>query len=340
MALTYATVCSGVEGVSLAWEPLGLKPVFFSEVDADASKVLKHHWRMIPNLGNMLAIDGADWRGLIDILWGSYPCQDFSEGGKQAGLLGVNGALTLAGLELVDEIDPPVFCFENVPNLLRLKKENPFGQFLGRLAGAGCPLVPPGDGWKNAGYVLGPRRAIAWRVLDAQHFGLAQQRERVFVVACSLASGLDPRAVLFERRAAGDAAAQRPRVWTPFVPGASGCAVAPATAVAIRGRGANGKTVQQIEQGGLVANCLRASQGGSDKGQVLVRDADGEGWTVRNLLPVECERLMGMPDNHTLAPGVSESARYHQIGNSLAVPVVRWIGERILREWEAAHGPA
>lgn len=320
MITSYATVCSGVEAVSLAWEPLGLKPVFFSEIEAFPNKVLAAHWPQVPNLGDMLAINGADYRGLVDVLWASFPCQDFSEAGKQRGVDGKHGILTIAGLNLVDAIDPPVFCFENVRGLLTNGK-NAFGQFLGRLAGEDEPLVAPGGRWTDAGYVLGPRRRIAWRVLDAQHFGLPQQRDRVFVVATPT-GGADPRAILFERGASEYARRQRQGREPHPVAGAFGSARA--YGVAIRGR----QHGQQIEERGPISNCLRASQGGSDKGTILVWE--GGRWRVRLLTPVECERLQGMPDDHTAVDGASDGARYHAIGNSLPVPVVRWIGERIL----------
>jgi DNA (cytosine-5)-methyltransferase 1 len=320
MTLTYATLASGVEAVSLAWEPLDFRPVFFSEIAAFPNKVLAARWPQVPNLGDMLLIDGASYRGEVDVLWASFPCQDFSEAGKQRGVAGKNGILTLAGLNVVDAIDPPFFCFENVRGLLS-DKLNAFGQFLGRLVGEDDPLVPPGGRWTDAGYVLGPRRYVAWRVLDAQHFGLPQQRDRVFVVACPAASGIDPRSVLYEYGKARNPEGQRPEGRAVPLAGTPGCASA--YGVAIRGR----KHGQQIEERGPIANCLRASQGGSDKAQALVWT--GEAWRVRNLLPVECERLQGMPDGHTGIDGASDTDRYHAIGNSLPVPVVHWIGERI-----------
>lgn len=295
--------------------------MFFAENATFPSKVLATRWPEVPNLGDILAIDGAAYRGKLDVLWASLPCQDFSQAGKQRGVHGKHGILTLAGLNLVDQIDPPVFCFENVHGLLTERKTNAFGQFLGRLAGEVDPLVAPGGRWSNAGYVLGPRRRIAWRILDAQHFGLPQQRDRLFVVASPAAGGIDPRAVLFEPGTPGSAAGQRTQGQAYALAGTPGCAAA--FGIAIRGRPHG----QQIEERGPIANCLRASQGGSDKGMGLVWTA--RGWRVRTFTPVECERLQGMPDHHTLVPGASDSTRYHAIGNSLPVPVVRWIGERV-----------
>lgn len=355
MSFTFATLCSGVDVPSLAWEPLGARPVFFSEIAKDPSTVLAHHWGNVPNLGDMLDLDGYGYRGLIDVLWASFPCQAWSEAGNRKGLDDDRGLLTLAGVRIVDEINPPVFCFENVRGLLT-DKENGFGYFLGSLAGEHGPLVPVGPGgtllkagsrWPDAGYVRGPKRSIAWRKLDAQHFGLPQQRERVVLVACDRASGLDPRDILFERRKASDVAGERadreadaerrndggPHTW----------------GVAIRGRTHDGVERQQIEQGGLISHCLRASQGGSDKEYLLTPDAQGD-YRLRLMLPIEAERCMGMPDNHTRVPigtrgrVMSDSARLKMIGNSVAVPMVAWLGERIIaakratrKPWTAAH---
>lgn len=326
MTIPYATLCSGIEAVSLAWEPLGMEPVFFCDNAEFPSRVLAHHWPQVPNLGDLTAIDGWRFRDKVTVLWGSLPCQDFSDAGKKRGVNGTRGALTLAGIRVVDEVDPPVFVFENVKGLLSERKTNAFGQLLGRLAGRNEALLAPGGTWTDAGYVLGPRRDIAWRVLDSQLFGLPQQRERVYVVACDRACGIDPRDILFEPDPPADLARKLAGCGPYPVAGAPGCA--DAYGLAIRGR-AHG---QQIEERGPISNCLRASQGGSDKGMVLVWTPGG--WRARNMTALECERAQGIADNHTLIPGASESARLHAIGNSLAVPVVRWLGERILRQFQ------
>lgn len=90
----------------------------------------------------------------------------------------------------------------------------------------------------------------------------------------------------------------------------------------------------QIEQGARISNCLRASQGGSDKGMVLTNQTGR--WRARNMTPIECERVMGMPDDWTLIPKASDSARYHAIGNSIAVPCARFVGEGIARIAQAS----
>ena len=206
--LTFGSVCSGIEAASVAWEPLGFWAEWFSEIETFPSAVLAHHWPDVPNLGDMLALPGLVDRNKIaapDVLVGGTPCQAFSVAGKRESLADARGGLTLAYVELADAIDrqrardgqdPCVIVWENVPGVLNTK-DNAFGCFLAGLAGEDVPLQPPGKRWTNAGLVLGPKRAVAWRVLDAQYFGVAQRRRRVFVVA-SARNEFDPAAVLFE----------------------------------------------------------------------------------------------------------------------------------------------
>lgn len=193
----------------MAWEPLGFAPAWFSEIEPFPSAVLSHHWPEVANLGDMTKIADRILAGEIavpDVMVGGTPCQAFSVAGARKGLEDNRGFLTIKFVELADAIDqqraandnePAVIVWENVPGVLS-SKDNAFGAFLGLLAGEDCELQPPGRKWESAGYVRGPKRAIAWRVLDAQYFGVAQRRRRVFVVA-SARKDFDPSKVLFER---------------------------------------------------------------------------------------------------------------------------------------------
>lgn len=206
---TYGSVCSGIEAASIAWEGMGWSPAWFSEIDTFPCAVLAHHWPHTPNLGDMTKIADLVANDNVpapDILVGGTPCQAFSVAGLRAGLSDDRGALTIHFVRLANEIDaarhvrgrhPAVIVWENVPGVLS-SKDNAFGCFLAGLAGEDYPLHPPGGKWTDAGCVYGPQRAVAWRILDAQYFGLAQRRRRVFVVA-SARTGFDPAAVLFER---------------------------------------------------------------------------------------------------------------------------------------------
>jgi DNA (cytosine-5)-methyltransferase 1 len=206
--MRYLSVCSGIEAASVAWGPLGWQAVAFSEIEPFPCAVLAHHYPDVPNLGDMTTIAQRILNGEVeapDVLAGGTPCQAFSVAGLRKSLADERGNLTLKFAEIADAIDfvrvragrPPAIVFwENVPGVLSTK-DNAFGCFLGALAGEDCELKPPGKRWADAGCVFGPQRAIAWRVLDAQYFGLAQRRRRVFLVA-SARDGFDPAKVLFE----------------------------------------------------------------------------------------------------------------------------------------------
>ena len=175
--MRYLSVCSGIEAASVAWHPLGWEPVAFSEVDAFPSAVLKHHYPAVPNWGDMTKFQ--EWPDAdVDVLVGGTPCQSFSVAGLRKGLDDPRGNLMLVYLALADRYRPEWLVWENVPGVLSSNEGRDFGAFLGGLAELGY-------GW-------------AYRVLDAQYFGLAQRRRRVFVVA-SARGWQRAAAVLFER---------------------------------------------------------------------------------------------------------------------------------------------
>lgn len=207
-AVEFGSVCSGIEAASVAWHELGWRAAWLAEIDKFASAVLAHHYPTVPNLGDMTKIARAILVGVVkapDVFCGGTPCQAFSVAGLRNSLDDARGNLTLTFVEIANAIDHVrtgrgedecVIVWENVPGVLSTK-DNAFGCFLGGLAGEDGPLEPPGGKWANAGAVYGPRRAVAWRTLDAQYFGVAQRRRRVLVVA-SAREGFDPATVLFE----------------------------------------------------------------------------------------------------------------------------------------------
>jgi DNA (cytosine-5)-methyltransferase 1 len=206
--MNYGSVCSGIEAASVAWNSLGWKAEWLAEIERFPSEVLAHHYPDVPNLGDMTKISRQVLMGQVEapaILVGGTPCQAFSIAGLREGLSDDRGQLTISYVRLFDAIDyirgragkcASVAIWENVPGVLS-SKDNAFGCFLGALAGEDVELVPPGKKWANAGCVFGPTRTVAWRVLDAQYFGVAQRRRRVFVIA-SARKDFDPVKVLFE----------------------------------------------------------------------------------------------------------------------------------------------
>jgi DNA (cytosine-5)-methyltransferase 1 len=193
-AMRFGSVCSGIEAASVAFAPLGWKAAWLAEIDAFASAVLAHHYPGVPNLGDMTTLAARIDAGEVeapDGLWGGTPCQAFSVAGLRRSLDDARGNLSLEFIRIADAIDrvrraagkPPAWIgWENVPGVLSTK-DNAFGAFLGGLCGCDAAIPAPADGWPSAGVVAGPSRVVAWRVLDAQFFGVAQRRKRVFVLA-------------------------------------------------------------------------------------------------------------------------------------------------------------
>lgn len=215
--MRFGSVCSGIEAASVAFKPLGWTAAWFSEIEPFPSGVLAHHFPSVPNLGDMSDLPEKIRSGAVeapDMLCGGTPCQAFSVAGRRRSLDDARGNLSLTFCEVADAIDcvrgergldAAVVFWENVPGVLSTK-DNAFGCLLGELVGADAPLSPGAGRWPSAGVVAGPKRKAAWRVLDAQHFGVPQRRRRVFVVA-SARAGFDPAKVLFERaRVRGDSA--------------------------------------------------------------------------------------------------------------------------------------
>ncbi|WP_308721050.1 DNA cytosine methyltransferase [Komagataeibacter xylinus] len=202
-----ATLCSGIGAPEMAMP--GWCWRYCAEIEPFPLRMLARRFPASINLGDLLTEDfsaRACALGPIDVLVAGTPCQDFSVAGRRTGLEGARGNLTLRAIQIYEEHcdaarsagrGEPLYVWENVPGILS-DKTNAFGCLLGALAGCETALVPPArQRWTRAGLVAGPRRAIAWRVLDAQYFGLAQRRERVFVVAGAL-DGPDPATILFE----------------------------------------------------------------------------------------------------------------------------------------------
>lgn len=349
--MRYGSVCSGIEAASVAWQPLGWDAAFFSEIEPLPCAVLAARYPTVPNLGDMTKY--ASWQTAeIDILVGGTPCQSFSVAGLRKGLADPRGNLTLTYAGIVDRYRPRWLVWENVPGVLS-DKSGAFGAFLGALG--------------SIGY------GFAYRVLDAQYFGVPQRRRRVFVVGY-LGDWRRAAAVLFEReslsrnppprRKAGEGITCRPTgisgnvssKWAKGTGGPEGdehynliafpafmsgtqCASAenlsPAlgsrnrTAVAIQGSmiGRGEKSVPRGCGYDVSGSCFTLTK--TDQHAVAL-PVDG---LVRRLTPRECERLQGFPDDYTLVECkgklAADGARYKAIGNSMAVPVMRWIGERI-----------
>jgi DNA (cytosine-5)-methyltransferase 1 len=235
MTLRFGSVCSGIEAASCAWHPLGLRAAFVSEIEPFPSAVLAHHYPTVPNLGDMTKF--KEWpHAAIDLLVGGTPCQSFSVAGLRKGLADPRGNLMLTYLAIAERYAPRWLVWENVPGVLSSNGGRDFGAFLGTLA--------------QLGY------GFAYRVLDAQFFGVAQRRRRVFVVG-HLGDWRRAAAVLFERESLlGNPAPSRE----------TGKGIAPTLSARTKGGGGLGTDFDC--DGGLIAGALCAdSHPGSYSGQ-------------------------------------------------------------------------
>jgi len=176
--LKYLSVCSGIEAATVAWHPLGWEAVAYSEIERFPSEVLAHHYPNTPNLGDMTKFKEWNFESNVDLLVGGTPCQSFSVAGLRKGLDDPRGNLMLTYLAIADKFKPKWIVWENVSGVLSSNGGKDFGVFLGALG--------------ELGY------GFAYRVLDAQYFGVAQRRKRVFVVGY-LGDWRAAAAVLFER---------------------------------------------------------------------------------------------------------------------------------------------
>jgi len=238
--MKYLSVCSGIEAATAAWHHLGWKPVAFSEIDKFPSAVLHHHYPKVPNLGDMTKY--MEWKNeKIDLLVGGTPCQSFSIAGLRKGLEDPRGNLMLTYLAIAARYQPRWMVWENVPGVLSSNGGRDFGTFLGALG--------------NLGY------GFAFRVMDAQWFGVAQRRRRVFVVGCLGDAGSAAK-VLFESESLSR---------HPAPSRETGKRVA---ATLTGGFGERGVDSDQIANGNYaVAACLRSGGNGgvpSSRGEHLV----------------------------------------------------------------------
>ena len=352
--MRYGSVCSGIEACTMGWHHLEWEPAFFSEIDDFPRAVLQYHYPQVPLHGDFTTV-GADDYGSIDLLVGGTPCQSFSVAGLRGGMADERGNLALEYLKLAQRKRPRWLVWENVPGVLSSNGGRDFGAFLGGLV--------------ECGY------GFAYRVLDAQYFGVAQRRRRVFVVGY-LGDWRRAAAVLFEResllgnpapsREEGEKVAPAVTTGPPFSRTGNErveCdAIVPMQTVgALDTQCGMQNQSHQTDMAVMEERCPTMIQSTphavafaqNTRDEVREMPYSGalsanpgmkqtsyvrEGLSVRRLTPTECERLQGFPDGFTQIPYRNKPAekcpdgpRYKALGNSMAVPVMRWIGEKILQ---------
>ena len=315
--MTYLSVCSGIEAATVAWEPLGFKPIGFAEIEPFLCELLKQKYPNVKNYGDITQYEKWDIKQ-FGVLVGGTPCQSFSIAGKRGGTDDIQGRLMYSYLDIVGKYKPQWVIWENVPGVLSSGKGLDFANFL-------AGLEKCGYGW-------------AYRVLDAQYFGVPQRRRRVFVVGYS-----DNRAdlaakVLFEQekpRTSFEASEGKKKEITGTLTTGFGARGFDCDTILNNKFAVESYTQSSFAQYKEGVGTLKASGGDfGDGSETIIK----EGKNIRRLTPLECERLQGFPDNYTQIEWKGkpkdqcpDSHRYKAIGNSMAVPVMRWIGERIKR---------
>ena len=364
--MNYLSVCSGVEAASVAWKGLDWNPLAFSEIEKFPSEVLQHHYPNVENLGDMTNYKEWDFgKQSVDVVVGGTPCQSFSVAGLRKGMEDPRGNLALTFCAILDKFRPKWFIWENVPGVLSSNKGRDFGSFLGAVAELGYGAsyrvldaknfgVPQrrrrvfvvghlGD-WRPSAEVLFESESLSWdsdksrkKREDSTSIPKGSTRVQGKGVATPLlhqdhidalcardykglnSDSLDKKAIveLFENhpqdsrvKEMGDTCQTVTSTWgagggnIPFVLG---------------GQHPNAAVAEN--QSPTLTNAM-----GSGGGHVpVINDM-----AVRKLTPVECERLQGFPDNYTnIKENCPDGHRYKAMGNSMAVPVMRWIGERI-----------
>jgi DNA (cytosine-5)-methyltransferase 1 len=299
--LSVASFFSGIGGFDLGFERAGFKVVYQCEINKFCRSILQKHWSNIEPEQNIKEITDGSSIPDANVWVGGFPCQDVSLArmGPRAGLKGKQSGLFHEFSRLVEQRIPRIVLIENVPGLLSSHEGRDFAIVIRTLA--------------ELGYSVG------WRVLNSKNFGVPQSRQRVFIVGC-YGEGKGPAEILFESECSGgdtsSCEANGKRTISPFK-----------------------ESVGDLIKGPIVkklAHCLYACSArhtGTDWSRNYASYPDGQ---VRRLVPIECERLQGFPEDWTIPIDAKflnaddlDSMRYYALGNAVTVPVAEWLAGRI-----------
>jgi len=356
--MRYGSVCSGIEAATMAWHPLGWQPAFFSDIEDFPRAALQHHYPDVPLHGDFTTI-GADQYGAIDLLVGGTPCQSFSIAGLRGGMDDDRGNLSLEFLRLAERKAAKWLVWENVPGVLSSNGGRDFGSFLGALVELGYGFayrtldaqyfgVPQrrkrvfvvgylGD-WRRSAAVLFERQGLCG---DSP-----PRREEGQKVAPAVTTG-PPFSRTGNERVEADAMVPVFPTLDASMDAKYGCnqwvdskqyVLEPiAKTLCAHGQRFDSETENFVAfhptQTPINSHDVFHTLGAGASASAGVADS---GLRVRRITPIECERLQGFPDGFTQIPYRGKPAdkcpdgpRYRALGNSMAVPVMRWIGERI-----------
>jgi DNA (cytosine-5)-methyltransferase 1 len=343
--MNYLSICSGIESCSVAWNPLGWKPIGFSEIEEFRSAVLKYHYPEVKNYGDFTKITKQTIGTKPDILVGGTPCATFSIAGLRKGLGEDRGNLALEFIRLIDRIKPKWIVWENVNGILSSNGGKDLATFLGALAEL--------------------RYGFAYRVLDTQYVrtsrfprAIPQRRRRIFVIG-HYRDWRNPAKVLFNqepmpenpypsrRKKKRTSDKSKKNITENLVvirdshtksngaPWSEKDVSFTLTAndipsITVMETSTPDKTARIYKD--EVSPTLTAMTGGNRQPIVFGDKIK----TIRRLTPIECERLQGLPDNYTQIPYRGKpkeqapvSKRYEAIGRAMSINVMEWLGTRI-----------
>ena len=349
--MNYLSVCSGIEAATVAWHDLGWNPLGFSEIEKFPSEVLAHHYPNTPNMGDMTKYKEWDFgTNRLDLLVGGTPCQSFSVAGLRKGLDDPRGNLALTYVGILDKFRPKWCLWENVPGVLSSSGGRDFGAFLGALGELGY-------GWSyrvlDAQYFGVPQRRR--RVFVVGCLGNWESAAKIL---------FEPQSLRWDIK---KGRSKKQEATTGFIPSVANClqttcndysradgfnmiAFENSRRDGVRLFGDVSNTLQSfMGTGGGNVPCVALAEntigrqpqnggngdGFTENGPMYTLNATGihginHGTSVRRLTTIECERLQGFPDNYTnIKENCPDGPRYKALGNSMAVPVMKWIGKRI-----------
>lgn len=360
--MRYVSVCSGIEAATVAWHPLGWRAEWYSEIDAFPSTVLDHYYPSTPNLGDMTKF--REWPdAAFNVLVGGTPCQSFSVAGFRKGLADPRGNLMLVYLAIASRYRPDWLVWENVPGVLSTNGGRDFGAFVWALGKLGYGwayrsldaqyfnlaqrrervfVVASARGWPSAAAVLFERACLRGDSAPSRKAG----EEVALPLTCRVDRGGEHREAHGNNLIAFNAR-QDPDFWNDCIGPLDTDGSTQAIAHALRGEGhdasedGTGRGVPLypvcFDETQITSATNRCNPQPGDPSHPLAAGARAPTiaapWGVRRLTPRECERLQGFPDDYTLiqyrGKPAKDSPRYKALGNSMAVPTMRWIAQRI-----------
>lgn len=371
---TMGSLFDGIGGWPLAAVKCGFNPVWSSEIENFPVQVTERHFPNMKQLGDITKIDGTKIEPVDIITFGS-PCQDLSIAGKRGGLKGARSSLFGEAIRIIREMQrategkyPRFAIWENVPGAFSSNKGLDFRTVLEEITEAKIPM-PQSKRWATAGMVRSSKCEVAWRVLDAQYWGVPQRRKRIFLVAdfggcCAaevlfkpesvsryFAEGCGEREGVAGNLAVGVGATIEREIVVQPIPindkatrykggGDSRNNDGSGNGLGVGKPGDPMATLTACDRHAVCSvDCRNLNENQEISGTLQSKSTGGYslnyqnpvriGYKVRHLTPTECERLQGLPDGWTNLPGASDTARYKALGNGMAQPCADYVMQGI-----------